>query len=271
MRKLSFAAFLAAVVLSLGCAITDYPVIFDTRGADANAVLQSFYDKAYVIPSSQVATIWADGTDELYTEVTQDWKGDQFLYTFDNFDATASVEFLDQTYCDPVRQSNCAITTAWNPDDASDVQFDYTYDLSCTGARSLSLLVGYSSRIGECGSGIWADKQAAYYEFSTLSKVTFRGKDYYHLPIDNSIATFAITGADGAQSTMPIFGRFNAYVDDRLRTAFPITPNAKYQLRWLDNWVAGHGSQINMNVTYGSLNTNFHMNVTSVQNALNRL
>lgn len=271
MRKLSVAVFLAAIVLSIGCATTDYPVIFDTRGADANAVLQSFYDKAYIIPSSQVATIWSDGTDELYTEVTQDWKGDQWLYTYDNFDPTATVEFLNQTYCDPVRQTNCALATAWNPDTADDQMFDYTYDTTCAGARSLSLLVSYSSRIGECGSGIWADKQGAAYEFSNLNVVTFRGKNFYHLPIDSSVASFAVRGQDGAQQTMPIFGRFNAYVDNSFRTAVPITPNAKYQLNWLSNWVAAHGHSLDVNLTYGSLNSNFKVNVTSVQDALNRL
>jgi hypothetical protein len=59
MRKLVFAAL--AVVVMAGCAVTDYPVIFDSRGADGDGVLQSFYDKAYIIPTSSVATIWDDG------------------------------------------------------------------------------------------------------------------------------------------------------------------------------------------------------------------
>jgi hypothetical protein len=271
MRKVLVASFLAAVVFSLGCAVTDYPVIFDTRGADSNAVLQSFYDLAYIIPSSSVATIWADGSDELYTEVSQDWKGDQWLKTYNNFDASGVINFLDQTYCDPVRQDNCAIATAWNPDLATDQPFDYTADTTCTGYRSLSLLLGMSSRLGECGSGIFADKQAAAYEFSTLERVNFRGKDYYHLPIDSSVASFAVTGQDGASTTMPIFGRFNGYIDEHMRTVIPVTPNAKFQLRWLGNWTAAHGSRIDMNLTYGSMNVNFKVNVTTVDNALDRL
>ena len=285
MRKLLCAAFGAAILLSLGCAVTDYPVIFDTRGADSNAVMQSFYDQAYIIPSGSVATIWTDGSDELYTEVTQDWKGDQWLKTYNNFDASGVINFLDQTYCDPVRQDNCAIATSWNPDlpnayphgdqaagyNNVDDPFDYTADTTCTGYRSLSLLLSMSSRLGECGSGIFADKQAAAYEFSTLEKVNFRGKDYYHLPIDSSVASFAVTGQDGASTTMPIFGRFNGYIDEHMRTVIPVTPNAKFQLRWLGNWTAAHGSQINMNMTYGSMNVNFKVNVTTVDNALDRL
>lgn len=280
MRKLLCTAFLAAVVLSLGCAITDYPVITDTRGADANGVMVSFYDKAYIIPSGQIATLWADGSDELYTLVAQDWKGDQWLYTYNNFDPSSAFNFLEQTYCDPTRQSNCAAVVAWNPDlpgypygsgnEVDDV-FDYVWDTSCSGARSLSLLVSYSSRpLGECGSGIWADKQAAYYEFANLETVNFRGNQYYHLPIDNSVASFSLTGQDGATGTMPVFGRFNAYIDSKLRMALPVTPNAQFQLRWINNWVASHGNYIDMDVTYGSLTANFKVNVTSVENTLGR-
>ena len=76
MKKLLLIALLAA--FSLGCAVTDYPVIFDTRGADSNGVMTGQYDLAFII-TSQVATIWDDGSDELFTLVSQDWKGDQWL------------------------------------------------------------------------------------------------------------------------------------------------------------------------------------------------
>ncbi len=269
MRKLVFAAL--AVIVMAGCAVTDYPVILDSRGADGDGVLQSFYDKAYIIPTSSVATIWDDGSDELYSLVTQDWKGDQWLYTYNNFDPTAAVLHLDQTYCDPLRNDNCAIVTSWNPDVAGDDPFDYTADTGCAGYRSLSMMVTFNSRIGECGSGLWADKQGLAYEFGQLERATFRGEEYYHLPIDNSIASFALTGADGSQTVMPVFGRFNGYIDEKLRLALPVTPNAKFQLRWLDSYVQAHGNDIDMNVTYGALTSSFRVSVTTVQNALNRL
>ncbi len=279
MKKVLFTALLA--VFSLGCAITDYPVIFDSRGADGDAVMQGQYDLAYIMPSSQVATIWDDGTDELFTLVSQDWRGDQWLKTYNNFDPTGMVLFLDQTYCDPTFDSSlCAIATAWNPDlpnayphgdqgagyNNVDNVFDYIYDPSCSGARSLSLLVSYTSRIGECGSGVWADKQGAAYEFSILDRVNFRGQSVYHLPIDNSIAAFSVNGHD-----MPIYGRFNLYVDDRLRTMVPMTPNARYQLNALDRAVQRDGNFLDIDMTYGSLTANFKVYVSSVQGALERL
>jgi hypothetical protein len=132
-------------------------------------------------------------------------------------------------------------------------------------------MVTFASRVGECGSGAWADKQGLAYEFGQLEQATFRGRDYYHLPIDNSIASFALGGADGSQTVMPIFGRFNGYLDDKLRLALPVSPNAKLQLKWLDSYVKTHGNTIDMNVTYGALSSNFKVSVTNVQNALNRL
>jgi hypothetical protein len=278
MKKLLLIALLAA--FSLGCAITDYPVIFDTRGADADGVMTGQYDLAYIV-TSQVATIWDDGSDELFTLVSQDWKGDQWLKTYNNYDPSGIINFLDQTYCDPTFDSSfCAIATAWNPDlpnayphgdqgagynNVDDV-FDYVLDLNCNGARSLSLLVSYTSRYGECGSSVWADRQGAAYEFSLLEKVNFRGQSVYHIPVDSTVATFTVNGAD-----MPVYGRFNMYMNDKLQVAFPVTPNARYQLNAIDRVIQRDGHFLDVNMTYGSLNANFKVNVTTVQNALDRL
>lgn len=264
MRKLIYAALISAVLLSLGCAITDYPVIFDDRGPWGDTVLDSFYDQAYIIPSSQVATIYADGSDELFTTVVQDNRADQWLYTYNNFDASGVISFLDQTYCDPTRVG-CALATAWNPDlptayphgdQGNDVDdpFDYVFDPSCSGARSLSILSSVGSRIGECGSGVMADPQAFSYEFSLLEQVDFRGQMAYELPIDSSVASFALTSHDnGVSQNMPIYGRFTGYLDSELRLALPITPNMEYQQRALDNFASANGNRIQVDVTYGSL------------------
>jgi hypothetical protein len=279
MKKLLLIALLAAI--SLGCAVTDYPVIFDDRGADDDGVMTGQYDLAFII-TSQVATIWDDGTDELFTLVSQDWKGDQWLKTYNNYDASGLINFLDQTYCDPTRDSSfCAISVAWNPDlpnayphgdqgagyNNVDNPFDYVLDLNCNGARSLSLLVSYTSRyFGECGSSVWADRQGAAYEFSLLDKVNFRGQSVYHIPVNSTVASFTVNGSE-----MPIYGQFNLYMNDRLQVAFPVTPNARYQLNAIDRVVQRDGHFLDVNMTYGSLNANFKVNVTTVQNALDRL
>lgn len=274
MRKLIYAALIAAVMLSLGCAITNYPVIFDDAGPWADTVMDSFYDQAYIIPSGQVATIYADGSDELFSTVFQDNRGDQWIYTYNNFDASGVVNFLDQTYCDPTRMG-CAITTAWNPDypeayphgdqsNTIDDPFDYTFDTSCSGARSLSLLLSMGSRIGECGSGVWADPQAAAYEFSLLEKAEYRGVAVYELPIDSSVASFSLTSHDNSVSEeMPIYGRFTSYLDSELRLAVPVTPNMQYQKRALEQFIGANGNRIQIDMTYGSLTAQFNVEATT--------
>jgi len=265
MKKVLLTAILA--VLALGCAITDYPVIFDTRGADDNGVMFGQYDLAYIIPSGQVATLWDDGSDELFTLVSQDWIGDQWLKTYDNFDPTQTIMFLDQTYCDPTYdKSFCAITVAWNPDIAGDDTFDYVLNMDCQGARSLSVLASMGSRLGECGSGVWADKQGLAYEFSLMDRVTFRNQSVYHLPIDSTVATFEVNGENA-----PIFGRYNMYVDQKLRLMVPVTPNFKYQLQWLDKYTQANGNDLDVNLTYGALNANLKLSITSVAGALDRI
>lgn len=270
MKKVLLTVLVAA--FSLGCAVTDYPVIFNTSGADDLGVMQGQYDPAYIVSSAQVATIWSNGSDNLFTVVSQDWEGDQWLKTYNNFDPTASVLFLNQTYCDPAfDKTNCAVVVAWNPDIPADNVFDYTFNTSCSGARSLSLLVSNTSRIGECGSGVWADRQGAAYEFSNLAKANYHGQSYYHIPVDNTTATFQVTGGDGAVSSMPVYGRFNTYLNDQLGLAVPMTPNMRYQLNWLQNWTSAHGSNVQLNLQYGALNANFNLNVRGVAGALNRL
>ncbi len=273
MRKLIYAALISAVLLSLGCAVTDYPVIFDTAGPWADTVLDGQYDQAYIIPSSQVATEYADGSDELFSTVAQDNMGDQWLYTYNNFDSSAEISFLDQTYCDPTRQEGCAIVTAWNPDlpenyphgdqtNQVDDPFDYALNEDCLGARSLSLFVGMNARIGECGSGIMADPQAAAYEFSLLEQVNFRGKQVYKLPFDNSVASFTLTAQEtGAVKDMPVYGRFNTYLDTELRMIMPYSANMEYQKRFLQRFIDANGSAVQLDVTYGSLNAQFNVAV----------
>jgi hypothetical protein len=274
MRKLIYAALITAVLLSLGCAVTNYPVIFDDRGPWGDTVLDSFYDQAYIVPSASVATIWADGSDELFSTVVQDVNADQWLYTYNNYDASGIVTFLDQTYCDPTH-ADCAVITAWNPyypeayphgdqSNTIDDPFDYTIDDSCSGLRSLSYLVSMASRLGECGSGVMADPQAFSYEFSLLDQVNFRGQMAYELPIDSSIASFTLTSHDnGVSQNLPLYGRFTGYLDRELRLALPITPNMEYQRRAMGAFSSANGNRIQVDVTYGSLTAVYNVEIAN--------
>ncbi len=269
MKNFALVAVIAAFVVVAGCATTNYPVIFDDFGPWGDTVMDSFYDQAYIVPTSQVATIWSDGTDELFSTVVQDNRADQWLYTYNNFDSTGAVMFLDQTYCDPTRQSGCAVITAWNPDypevyahgdqtNEVDDPFDYNFNDSCSGARSLSMLISDSYRMGECGSSLMADPQATAFEFSLLQQVEFRGVAAYELPIDSSVASFTLTSFDnGVAEEIPIYGRFTGYLDKNLRLALPMTPNLAYQKRAVERFTSANGNRVQIDVSYGALRAEF--------------
>jgi len=247
MKKLLLSAL---VLAAAGCAITDYPVITDETGAFTGIIRTGH--KAYVMPTSQIATIWDDGSDELFTMVLQNQYGDQKLYTFNNFDPTASVLFLDQTYCD-WRYTGCEIVRAWNPHNvAVDDPMDYEFFPDCSGARSLSMIVGNESRVGECGDVI--DRQQFAAEFAALPRTTFRGQTAYVLSFNSGNTSVSLN-----DTSMPIFGAFNAVMTNDLNIALPMTPNMRHELRWLQNYIAEYGPKATLGVTYGSVTTDFNV------------
>ncbi|UCF66522.1 MAG: hypothetical protein JSV80_12085 [Acidobacteriota bacterium] len=250
MRSIYVAHFVLMIV-SLGCAISNYPVITDSAGPWGEQRMDSYYDMAYIIPEGSSAVLWADGSDELYTLVSQDWKGDQHLYTYNNFDPTSSLVFLDQKggYCDPARQTNCVVVKAWNPNlsDAHpiaptaqsgppspfDDPFDYIPDYTCQGSRSFGfgVLISYRTRFGECGSGLWPSPQDLMREFARLEPATFRCRRVYAVPLNKDVAEIRVTSSTGASELMPIYGSYTLYIDEQLRAIVEPQPSIKYQAR----------------------------------------
>jgi hypothetical protein len=72
---------------------------------------------------------------------------------------------------------------------------------------------------------------------------------------------------------MRIFGRYNGYLDEQFRMAIPVTPNAKYQMRALQNWIESHGTYMQVDITYGAATATFHANIqtSGLEEAMNRL
>lgn len=258
MKKLLLLMVLGLV--AAGCAVTNYPVITDARG-DFDDIVRTGH-KAYIIPTSQIATIWADGSDEWFSMVYQNQYGDQQLYTFNNYDPTASVYFLDQTYCD-WRYDGPEIVRAWNPaPPRPDNPFDYEFFPEVAGSRSLSILLDQGSRLGECGDAQFiADKQAFYGTFAELAPISWRGETAYLLPIDSSNTTIALDG-----TVLPIYGSFTAYVTKKINLVVPVTPNARHELSWLLGYVTEHGNRANLSIDYNGLTAN--MDVAFMESAL---
>ncbi len=257
MKKLLYIALVAALAASFGCAITNYPIITDDRG-DYSGIIRTGH-KAYVQPSGQVATIYSDGSDELFSMVYQNQYGDQKLYTFNNFDPSGAVTFLDQTYCD-WQFEDCEITRAWNPIQNDD-DFDYELFDDCSGARSLSLLVSYTARIGECGDGFMADKQGMAAVFSNLDTTTWRGETAYVLPMNSANMTVNFSSATDAVESVPVFGSYTGLITDELQLAIAMTPNARHQLNHLRGWVAQNGSDLTASIQYEGVTADLSLNV----------
>jgi hypothetical protein len=246
MKKLLYTVFALAMIASLGCAITDYPMITDDRG-DYSGLIRTAH-KAYIIPSGQVATIYDDGSDELFSMVYQNQYGDQTLYTFNNFDPTASALFLDQTYCD-WRYEGCEIVRAWNPRQNDDI-FDSELFPDCSGARSFSVSVSYGSRIGECGDMVFGDKQALSGVFADLDTTSWRGGLAYVAPINSGNTLVTMTSAAGNVETAPIFGNLTTYITEDLNLIVPATPNLKHEINWVRQWAADNGNDATIAIDY---------------------
>ncbi|NJN64125.1 MAG: hypothetical protein HC882_04105 [Acidobacteria bacterium] len=257
MKKLLYGVFALAMIASLGCAITDYPFVTDTRGGYTGLIRTAH--KAYITPSGQVATIYADGSDELFSLVYQNQYGDQKLYTFNNFDPTGAVSFLDQTYCD-WQFEDCEIVRAWNPRQNDVDPFDYELFADCSGARSLSLLLSVGTRIGECGDGaFWSDKQALMGVFADLDTTSWRGGTAYVLPINAGNTNITLTSAAGISETVPVFGAITGFVTEKLQLAFPMTPNTRHQINYLRGWVAENGQNATMTFDYAGVSANLDL------------
>jgi hypothetical protein len=160
MRKLLYLGFCLVLVSGFGCAITNYGTITDNNQSNTASGVINTNGKAHINETSQIATIWPDGTDELINFVDQAGDGTAVLTTYNNFSTGSEPTFHDDLYCNP-DWNGCSSFTA--PDDNDSNLFDGTSNANCSGARSLSLLLSTGRYYGECG------RQAA--KFDTADKL----------------------------------------------------------------------------------------------------
>jgi hypothetical protein len=261
MRKLLYLVLCVSVLAALGCAITNYPVIEDDRGGYSGVIRTGH--KAYIRPSGMVGTIYSDGSDMLFSLVYQNQYADRKIYTFNNFDPTASVIFLDDTYCD-WRYEVCEITRAWDPrqDNLDDI-FDYEFFPDCSGARSLSVLVSYNIRIGECGDArLWADTQNLAAEFAQLATTSFRGEAAYVFALNAANTTLTLS-TDTVTANMPLYGQLTGFITANLDMVLPMTPNMRHEMNWLRQFALQNGDTVGLAINYGSLSGSLDLRIAT--------
>jgi hypothetical protein len=138
--------FALALASATGCALTNYELITDTDGRPINTA-----GNAYVKQDVQFATTYPDGSDDLIWYVDQKANGDRKLQTVNYFSPPGATNlFKDDQYCSPA-PLGCKIATADDPEIGDVDDYDYKENPSCSGYRSLVLLISATRELGECG------------------------------------------------------------------------------------------------------------------------
>jgi len=55
--------------------------------------------------------------------------------------------------------------------------------------------------------------------------------------------------------------RFTVYIDAKLRLIWPATPNMRYVVRWRNRFIDTHGAYAKVDVTYGSIATEYDVDL----------
>lgn len=254
MKKLLICALAMALLAAAGCHVSDYAVITDDRGG-FSGVIRTGHD-AYLVPTGQVATTGADGSDEIINLVYQSGFGDQRLSSKNNFDPTASVLFVDQQYCD-WRFLDCHLAQSWNPAIGPDDPFDYEGFTDCAGFDSLSLLVDQSaSRIGECGDRFWSHQDLAHNQnwadiFANLPTTTWRGEPAYIFSLNAGTMNITLN----SDIDVPMLGSSQAFLNNDMQLVMPIGGPQIAMLKYFRGVMQSQGNTMEAVITYNGVET----------------
>lgn len=267
MKKIFVLACAVALTMGFGCALTDYDLIVDNQyGGTVNT-----NGKAYVKFSSQIATTFPDGTDNLYWACDQKPNGDRVLTTY-NYFTTGGDPFLDDLYCTPDR-GGCAVVTAQDPQTGDVDPFDYSWNQNCSGSRSLSLLLGSSRYYGECGRVRSSDRVLKGLALANqMDAVNINGRTWLHGNL-SALNTSAIFNKGGSAYSLPITGQLGLFVDAPARrvtidASNPLTATMVKNLVNFNNSHNGNGmtGEVTLNgVSSGTTNFSLTKNAGRVR------
>lgn len=244
MRKALYLAFIAAVALSVGCHITQYPVITDRDGGatyivntNGNANIASTY--------TQAAVGFNDKWFELYSGVDQDFGGNQTLTTYANTQPLAiDYTFIDWLYCTPDK-GGCWVAKSNTTPSTPFPTFDYTWNTSCEGSGALSLLIAFSARVGECGRLV-GNKLSLMDRIEMLNGMltpgTIMGIDATLIRFTRTNTRVAVSDVNTGQflGYVPITGVITGGLDGEGRFISVLTSNMKSTMKSLARMGQGH-------------------------------
>jgi hypothetical protein len=244
MRKLFYLGFSLALLMGLGCAITEYPTIIDSYTGE----MVNTNGKAKIVPSSQIATIWSDGADCLYSMVDQKADGDQGLETY-NFYTTGGTYWFDNQYCHP-DWNGCSIVSSNSPH-MDPIWFDdFRINYNCDGLRSLSYLIAVTDR----------------YYYSECGRMGTNVLDFANTmtQVNNHTLTINLnrnnTSVHFGDNNIPVYGQnvFTVYLDGAVRSTLKLSPLARHTL----NALKAHSGQSDLlSVTVNGIEFSRNMHV----------
>lgn len=278
MKKALYLGFCLVLAMGVGCAITDYDLIVDndqvSNGQGTGVVNTN--GKALIM-SAGVATIWSDGTDELFTMVDQKANGDRTLTTYNNFSTGGDPTFRDDLYCNPDWQG-CSIFTAPDPEVGDVDSFDGTTNANCFGARSLSLLLGTTRYYGECGrANVPMADRIAFMNQGQITTVL--GKEGLLYNLNRNVLSLTVNNNAGVAMNLPITGDYTMFISDKGRRQISLNmtnPLGANVGRAFADFLRTYGtSQTDVTITYNGISASFEMggepmNASNVLGFVNR-
>lgn len=215
MKKLFYLGFALVLAMGVGCALTNYALIVDNDQTNKGTLPMQPVNtngKAHIHESSQVALVFPDAAEESLWFVDQKANGDRTLTTYVNttpnpiFNGGVNATFHDDFYCNP-DWNGCAIVTASDPE-LNDVDiYDYSYNPSCPGARSIYYLWSTGRYYGECGRSI---QDAA--ALVMMGQAKNGGLFYLMTPANTNVLLSSRN--DGTTSAMTLPGDIRVFMQD---------------------------------------------------------
>jgi hypothetical protein len=234
MKKLLYAGFCAALLMSVGCALSGYGILID--GYSGEVINTS--GKA-LITGSQLAVGFGNGVWESYNAFI-DQKADGYgVITNYSWIGTDAVHFKDFTYCSP-DWVGCSFYTEANvlP------YFDGSFNFNCYLAAPSWLRVGTSGRYGECGN--------ASLEANNLMNVLDIVDGNTLAGVINRHTTQLYVNSNGFSSAMNIYGSYPftyhlSHESLGLDLSSPLWGAQQRVLQnWRENYQGENGSEVDL-------------------------
>jgi hypothetical protein len=205
MKKSLYLGFCLVLAMGVGCAITDYELITDNdqvHNGQGSGVINT-KGKAHIM-AGQVAFEYPDGTDELFSMVDQTAAGDRTLTTYNNFSTGDDPIFHDNLYCNTAWQG-CSMITADDPEIGDVDIFDFSFNVNCSGIRSLVYVLSTTRYYGECGRAKIGLADRANLIFQGRMG-TFNGREVLYYDLTRNNFSISLDNNSGVVTNVPITG-----------------------------------------------------------------